>query len=618
MKTLWRILKTILLFPWRLLTWLRQILANLLLLTLLLLLVAVFWGQEKQVAIPEKGALVIAPAGNLVEQRSYTDPWTLLLQDEDSRDTETSLHDVTLAIRRATTDPDVTALLIDAGWLQGADPSKLFSIGEAITQFKTSKKPVFAVGDQYTQAQYFLASYADEIYLHPMGGVFLNGLGVYPGYYKEALDKLKVKVHVFRVGDYKSFVEPFVRNDMSEESRRNTTLWLNDLWTAFSGEMEKQRKLEEGAVNNYVNQLDQRLAAVQGDAAQAALQAGLVDRIATRDEMKKLIMEKIGSNKTGDSFPAVSFKPYVHSLHQGNGFGNKVGVVVASGTILDGEQPAGNIGGDTLAAQLQQIREDGDVQALVLRIDSPGGSAFAAEIIRREIQLTKEAGIPVVASFGGVAASGGYWIASTADEIWSTPNTITGSIGVFGLIPVFDESFKALGIHSDGVGTTELADAWHLDRPMNPILERSIQWEVEHTYQRFIELAAEGRGVSPEKIHAVAQGQVWSGVQARELNLVDHLGDLNAAIAAAARLAKLGDEYDWEIIEPKLSPQEQFIRQLTSEASHVLAWAGLQAARSTNGAVENFLASVQEKLAQLANFNDPRGVYVRCLECVVQ
>src|SRR5690606_26071052 len=301
-------------------------------------------------------------------------------------------------------------------------------------------------------------------------GVFLNGLGVYPAYFKEALDKLKVTVHIFRVGDYKSFVEPFIRNDMSEESRHNTALWLNDLWTAFTGEIEQQRKLDAGTVNHYINQLDQRLAAAQGDAAQAALQAGLVDRIATRDEMEKIIMEKIGTNKAGDSFPSVAFKPYLNKLHRSYTSSNKVGVVIASGTILDGHHPAGNIGGDSLAAQIQQIREDGEVQALVLRIDSPGGSAFAAEIIRREIQLTQEAGIPVVASFGGVAASGGYWIAATADEIWSTPSTITGSIGVFGLIPVFDQSLKALGIHSDGVGTTQLADAWHLDRPATPIL----------------------------------------------------------------------------------------------------------------------------------------------------
>lgn len=614
MKKLWQVFKNIMLFPWRVLTWIREIFANLLLLVLILLLAAAFWGREEQVAIPETGALVIAPSGSLVEQRSYTDPLALLLANEEDISMETSLHDVTLAIRRATTDPDVTALVIDAGWLQDADPSKLSSIGDAIVQFKTSKKPVFAVGDHYTQAQYFLASHADTVYLNPMGGVFLNGLGVYPGYYKEALDKLKVNVHVFRVGDYKSFVEPFVRNDMSEESRRNTGLWLNDVWTAFSAEIEKQRKLEAGAVNLYINQLDQRLAAVQGDAARAALQAGLVDRIATRDEMEKHIMEKIGRNEEGNSFPMVSFKPYVRKLQHASGFGNKVGVVVASGAILDGEQPAGNIGGDTLAAQIRQIREDGDVQALVLRIDSPGGSAFAAEIIRREVQLTKEAGIPVVASFGGVAASGGYWIATTADEIWSTPNTITGSIGVFGLIPVFDESFKALGIHSDGVGTTALADAWHLDRPMNPILERSIQLEVEHTYRRFLELAAEGRGMETEKIHAVAQGQVWSGLQARELGLVDHLGDLDDAIMAAAKLAKLGDDYEWEFMEPELSPQEQFIRQLTSEASRVLAWAGLKSSRSPSMA-DKFLASLQEKLAQLATFNDPRGVYVRCMEC---
>ncbi len=409
-----------------------------------------------------------------------------------------------------------------------------------------------------------------------------------------------------------------MRNDMSEESRRNTSLWLNDLWGAFSAEIEKQRKLEAGAINLYVNQLDQRLAAVNGDAAQAALQAGLVDRIATRDEMKKLIMEKIGSNDEGDSFPMVAFKPYVKRLHHVRTYGKLVGVVVASGAILDGEQPAGTIGGDSLALQIQQIRDSGDVKALVLRIDSPGGSAFAAEIIRRELQLTQEAGIPVVASFGGVAASGGYWIAATADEIWSTPNTITGSIGVFGMIPVFDQSFKTLGIHSDGVGTTALADAWHLDRPMNPILERSVQKEVEHTYQRFIQLASDGRKSSAEQIHAVAQGQVWSGLQARELGLVDHLGDLDEAIVAAAKLAKLGDDYEGEFMEPELGPQEQFIREITSQTSRVLAWAGLQQKSSSPTLVESFVASLQAQLAQLNTFNEGRGVYARCLECDVR
>ena len=614
MKTFWRILKNILLFPWQLLTWLRQILANLILLAIILLVAAAFWGQEEHVALPETGALVIAPSGDLVEQVSYTDPFALLFMSEDEQAMETSLHDITRAIRHGASDPDVTALVIDPGWMMGADPSKLFSIGEAITQFKSSGKPVFAVGDHYTQAQYLLASYADQVYLNPMGGVFLNGLGVYPGYYKDALDTLKVKVHVFRVGDYKSFVEPFVRNDMSEESRRNTAQWLGDIWTLISGDIEKRRKLPAGAVNEYINTIDQRLTQTGGNAAEAALQAGLVDRIATRDEMRQLIMDKIGSNDAGDSFPVVSFHSYVRKLRGAGGFGDKVGVLVASGAILDGEQPAGTIGGDTLAQQIRDARESGDYRALVLRIDSPGGSAFAAEIIRQEVELTRAAGLPVVASFGGVAASGGYWIAATADEIWSTPATITGSIGVFGMIPVFDESLRSLGIHSDGVGTTALADAWHLDRPMNPILERSVQQEVEYTYRRFIEMTAEGRGMEVEKVHAVAQGQVWSGLQARELGLVDQLGDLEQAIAAAAKRAKLGSNYQWEFVEPELSPQEQFIRELVSQGARVLAWAGFKPKHSVN-VVERFLASLQDKLAQLASFNDPRGVYVRCMEC---
>lgn len=615
MKRLLALLKYILLLPWRLLTWIREILANLILLLIIVIICIAIFSKETTVAIPQKGALVIAPSGTLVEQITYMDPFRHLFDDENQPATETSLHDVLLAINSASKDSNITALVIDPGWLERADPGKLLAIGAAILEFRKSGKPVFAVGDSFTQAQYLLASHADHVYLNPMGAVFLSGLGAYPVFFKDALDKLHVNVHVFRVGDYKSFVEPFIRNDMSAESRQNTSLWLNDIWKQVTATIETQRKLETGAIDVYINALDANLAAVKGDSAQMALNARLVDKIATREQMKRLIMAAIGSNQDNDSFPAVEFDAYVeHARNASKGFGQKVGVIVASGNIMDGYQPAGSIGGDSLAEQIREARKDDDLKALVLRIDSPGGSAFASEIIRDEVELTQKAGIPVIASFGGVAASGGYWIASTADEIWSTPATITGSIGVFGMIPTFEHSLEAIGVHSDGVGTTAMADALHLERPMNPLFERSVQMEVEHTYARFLELAAKGRKSTPEAIHAVAQGQVWSGQKAKELGLVDHLGDLDQAIAAAAGKAKLGQNYRWEFMEPELSAKEQFIRELTSQTR---SWLGSTQTTAVNP-LDKLIMMVKQQLNELNVFNDPRGVYVRCLECKIQ
>jgi len=620
-----KILKSILLLPWKLLTWIRQTLANLILLVLIILGLSAYLSHEQPNAAPSEGALIIAPSGAIVEQTQYVDPFTLLLQEEDTRSQETLLHDITLSIEYAADDENVTALILDNSWLTSADPSKLFSIATAIDTFKASGKPVFAVGDSFSQAQYFLASHADQIFLNPMGSVFLHGFGSYPAFYKEALDKLKVNVHIFRVGDYKSFVEPFVRNDMSAEAKQNASLWLDDIWQTFSQDMEQQRELTSGSINDYINNLDKHLLSVQGNGAQLALDKGLVDKVGNRDEMEQWIIDAIGEDLDTGSFPNIDMESYVQKVRRQNAYGDKVGVIVAKGMILDGSQDPGTIGGDSLAQQIKEAREDEDIKALVLRIDSPGGSAFAAELIRRELLLTREAGIPVIASFGGVAASGGYWIAAGADEIWSTPTTITGSIGVFGMIPTFESSFSALGIHSDGVGTTDLANAWHLDQAMNPILKSSIQLEVEHIYQRFLELVAEGRDSTPEAVHLDAQGQVWSGNTAKQKELVDQLGDLQDAIAAAADKAQLGDDYEWEFVEPALSPREQLLQQLITNQSQLLAsllpdslLSANTVSSSTPSQGDKFKAVLHQAktlVRGIEQFNDPKGVYSQCLEC---
>ncbi len=612
------LIKTIFAIPWRILTWIRQTIANLIVLFLILIILSVWLAQDSGHPEISSGALVIAPSGAIVEQRTYVDPFVYLLNEEEQRDQETLLYDITLSIEAAADDTDITALVIDTTWLQAADPSKLFSVGAAIERFKESGKPVVAVGDSFTQGQYLLASYADTIYLNPMGTVFLHGFGAYPNFYKDAIDKLKINVHVFRAGEYKSFIEPFIRNDMSDEAKQNTQRWLNDIWLQVTDTLEQQRELPAGTVNDYINNFDSKLASTTGDAAQLALNSGFVDIIANRSEVEQQLIALVGEDPNSGSFAAVSLRAYARQLANDRAFQHgvrdKVGVIVASGAILDGEQPAGNIGGDTLAAHIRKAREDHHVKALVLRIDSPGGSAFASEVIRNELAITQAEGIPVITSFGGIAASGGYWIASTSDEIWSTPATITGSIGVFGMVPTFEDSFSALGIHSDGVGTTDLAGAWHLNRAMTPVVKNTIQLQIDHTYDEFLNHVASGRQSSKQAIHEVAQGKVWSGQTAKELGLVDGLGDLDAAIASAASLAGLGADYHWEFVKKDLSPREQFMQQLTSQS---LAWIP-EPAKQQPDIIERSLRRLQQELAFFSTYNDPQGVYLRCLECQIR
>jgi protease-4 len=608
---LMKTLKHLVMLPWQILTWIRQVLGNLIILAILIAIGSVLFSEAPK-PIKPTGALWIEPSGMIVEQETYVDPFVALMEDESQPAEETLLHDITRSIHHAATDKHVTALVIDTSWLDYADPAKILSIGAAIDTFKQSEKPVYAIADSYAQAQYAIASYADEIYMNPMGAVFLTGYGVYPSFYKDAIEKLHITMNIFRVGEYKSFIEPFVRNDMSEEAKANTQLWLDDLWQNISRTMEQQRGLEPGSIAHYISNLDMELGRYQGDGAKLAMETGLVDQLVSRTDLFEVLEEKIGTNNN-DELETIDMYDYLDSL-PGNDFNfdKKVGVIVASGAILDGEQPAGTIGGDSLASLIADTLDRDDIAALVLRIDSPGGSAFASEIIRDQLAVAQEIGVPVVASFGGMAASGGYWIASTADEIWSSPATITGSIGVFGLVPTFENSLAELGIYSDGVGTTELAGAWYLDRPMNPILKNSIQLEIEHTYATFLDLVSQGRESTPEAIHEVAQGQVWSGNKAHELQLVDNIGELEDAIAAAARLAELPEDYTWEFVEEELSPREQFLQEITSHMESMLR------SITQTGPIQNILATVQKKADFLSNYNDPRGVYLYCLDCAVK
>lgn len=597
-------------FIGKLIGWLRVIVVNGLFLVMIAVLFLAF-SEKKMPSIPDDGALILEIKGTLVEQLSYTDPLKRLIGEDDPANHETLLQDVIDAIMWAKDDSRINSLVIKTDYLMHAGISKLQEVNMALQAFRASGKKIIAVADNYNQDQYLLASQAEQVFLNPMGAVSLQGYGLYRSYFKEALDKLSINFHVFKVGNYKSALEPFIRNDMSDAAKEANLLWLNQLWAQYSATVAQRRGLSEQAIDEYANGIDQLLEHHKGDSAVAALEAGLVDGLKSRDEINSYLIAQVGKNEEGDSFSGVDFEQYVWlKKHEKIVKPNKpnVGVLVAAGNITNGKQPPGSIGSESLSALIRQARTDDEIKAVVLRIDSGGGSAFASELIRRELQLLKDSGKPLVVSMGSMAASGGYWIASLADEIWATPSTLTGSIGIFGAFPTFEKSFAQLGIYSDGVGTTKVADAFNITRPMNPVAARAIQQTIEHGYRQFLDIVASGRSMPSQQVADIAQGRVWSGIEAKRLNLVDQLGGLQDAVAAAAQLAAL-DDYESRVIETPLSPREEFFRQLGA------VFTPFQTVLLPQPIMQ-LIAPLQSSLAFTRLMNDPAGAYVHCLVCV--
>lgn len=595
-------------------TWLRNTLMNIFFIAILLLIFATI-GSNAPEPLPHSFALRLAPSGILVDQRSYTDPTSMLFADEDQQDSETLVRDLVEAINKAATDKRVTMIVIEPGNMLSGGLSKMNDIGQALNNFKATGKKIVAAANYYSQDQYYLASFADEIYLHEMGAIELTGYGRFMSYYKTALDKMGITIHAFRSGKYKDYLEPFLRDDMSKESREHNSEWLNALWDSYSQQIESARKLEAGALKDYINNMDAHLALTAGDGAKLALEKGLVDKLLSRQDIEQHLIDAAGKNEAENGYKGVGTKAYLADMRlKPETAADKVGLIVASGTISDGKQPDGAIGSESMLELLRQAKKDDAIKALVIRVDSGGGSAFASEIIRSEIMAVRAKGIPVFISMGSVAASGGYWISTAADQIWAQSTTITGSIGVFGAFPTLEKTLEKIGINSDGVATTELAGSMSLSRPLSPKISNIVQQGVDNIYQRFIKLVAEARAQTPEQIDAVAQGHVWTGAKALELGLVDKLGTLGDTIAAVAAQAKL-KKYRVELVERPLSPKEAFLRELTDSNASLFApetllekFAALR--------ILNDIAPVLKPLNELAQMNDPQGIYVKCLDCV--
>lgn len=526
---------------WWLIDFSRRLVLNLIFLVLAIG-VAWWWIADHRPEVKKDTVLVLDINGRIVEQYTAGAREAAIAQALGRKEPETQLRDILDVLAAAAEDPDIKTVLLTLDDLEGAGLASLREVGAAIDRFRESGKKVVAWGNSFDQRQYALAAHADEIYLHPMGNVLLKGLGGYRFYYGDAIAKLGVQVHVFKVGAYKSFPEPFIRNAPSPEALEAEAFWLDNAWSQLAGNIETARKLPAGGVMDYIDALPGSLEAVQGNAAQLAVQAKLVDGLKTRDEMRALMIERGAKDEKTKSFRQIDHAAYLETLEVDEGKAGAVGVIVAEGEIIDGKGEPGTVGDLSMLQLIRRAREDEHIKAIVLRIDSPGGSAFASEVIRRELEVTRAAGKPVVVSMGDVAASGGYWISLAADEVIADPATITGSIGVFGIVPTFEKTLDKAGVATGGVHTAWLAGAMDPRRPLDPRAGELIQAGVGRIYHDFITLTAAARKTRPEAIHEVAQGRVWTGVQAEERKLVDRLGGFEDALAAARVRGKLPED----------------------------------------------------------------------------
>lgn len=562
--------RKVLLAVWRGLDELRKALHLIVLLVIVALVVGAL--RSSVPSVPRRAALLIEPEGTLVEQLSG-DPLERAI-DEARGDghQETLLWDLTDAIRAAAKDPRIPVIALDLDNFDGAGQPMEEELALALRQFRAAGKKVIAYGTDLTQERYFIAAQADEIYLDPMGSVIFEGFGRYRMYYKKLFDKLGIDMNVFRVGAYKSAVEPYLRTDMSPQDKEESLAYLSAEWKAYQDAVTSARKLPPDAISNYTDSLSKAAIADGGDLAQVALQAGLITGIKTQLEFERRIIDLVGEDPSTGSFRSVSVDDYARlaraQIEARSAGKPRIGVIIAEGEILDGDQPPGTIGGDSTARLIREARLDKSVRAVVLRVDSPGGSVLASEEIYRELMALRAAGKPLVVSMSDLAASGGYYISAPADEIWASPATLTGSIGIFAVVPTFDKTLSKIGITVDGVGTSPLSGQSVL-RPLGDTTRALLQSEIQRGYNDFLTRVSMGRKKTTEQIDAIARGRVWAGVDAQRIGLVDHLGTFEDAVKAAAHRANLRN-YAIKFIEPQLTWTQELMLQLRTDAVRVL------------------------------------------------
>ena len=604
---------------WKALCFIRDLVMNVMFLGFVLLLMAIISfssGGKKSTTLTEEGGLLLNLDGYLADNRDETLRWQDALSELNGEYVarKISTFDVVSAIEYAQQDPQIKGLVLDLNHFEGADLPALDFIGATINRFKESGKPVIAYADNYTQGQYYLASFANEIYLNTIGQVDIHGLAQENLYFKDMLDKLAVMPHIFRVGTYKSAVEPFLRNDMSAEAKANMQRWLGEMWNNYVLSVSENRKIKKDNVLPNAKQYLSDLKALKGNNTAYAQQRGLVTDVVTRLDLDKKLTALFGKGSDGKA-NLIELDDYLTQLPdrlEHYNVPNKIAVVNVEGTIIDGESDEENAGGDTIARILRKAHDDNSVKAVVLRVNSPGGSAFASEIIRQETENLQKIGKPVIVSMGAMAASGGYWISSTADYIIADANTITGSIGIFAMFPTFENSIKKIGVNADGVSTTELANTSAFSPLAKPVQD-IYQTEIEHGYDRFLEIVSKGRQLSKTQVDKLAQGQVWLGSDAFQNGLVDEIGSFNEAINKAEQLVNQRQEKAMESFSVEWlidDDSNSFVKTLLHDTKKTTqrafsSWIGIPAP----------IQKLQKELNVLTKFNDPKGQYLYCLNC---
>ncbi|PMG77726.1 signal peptide peptidase SppA [Shewanella sp. 10N.286.51.B7] len=605
------LIKRIFTLIWKTINGIRKIILNLIFFGFIAIIIVAL-SADDEIVVEDQSALVLNLAGSIVDQKRHVDPIEAVFKQSKSNDPEGEvlLSDIIYVINSATQDPRIQVIVLQVGNLRAGGISKMTAIGDALNEFKAAGKSVVAFGNSYEQNQYFIASYADSIYLNNKGAVSLEGLSSYRLFYKSALEKLNVSTHVFRVGTFKSAVEPFIRDDMSAPAKEASSALLTDIWQNYESTVAANRNIDQNDIvlnpQRFLTELDK----VSGDSAQLALKMKWVDELVSDEAFRLAMVEKVGQDTEGDSFKQISFSDYHAAVQPIPSLIEKdsVGIIVAKGNILNGKQQAGQIGGESTSALLKKARFDDKVKAVVLRVDSPGGSAFASEKIRQEVIALKEAGKPVVVSMGSLAASGGYWISASADYIYATPTTLTGSIGIFGMFATFENVLSNWGINSDGVSTSEWAGI-SATRALDPNVSAVIQRHVEHGYHEFISLVAKERDMTLEQVDRIAQGRVWSGTRAVELGLVDELGDIDSAVAKAATLAEI-EKFDTKVIQQELTTEEIFVQKMLASASTYLPQASTQ-----SPILEQLFSQWISVVEEFSMFEDPNGMYLYCENC---
>jgi len=596
---------------WHFINGSRKVFLNLLFLLFVYLLYIALQPPETFRLKPDT-TLVIRPYGNVVEQYTTT-PLDRALQEATGQEQfETRLRDMLEAIHRAAGDSDITQLVIDPNYVWHIGLASLKDLGHALDAFRSTGKPVIAVAENLGQQQYYLASLADEVWLDPNGAIWLDGYSNYRHFYREGLEKLAVEINLFRVGEYKSAKEPYIRDDMSEEAKEAGKFWLNNLWQQYLEGVAKHRGLIPASLQASIDDLPDQIESVNGSFAQYAMDLGLVDHLMTAPEARQELARRGTPDQAGDAYRAVGMQDYLDltSSKRGVGGSKRIAIIVAEGEIVRGRHPVGRIGSVSTAEQLRRAARDDKVAAVVLRINSPGGEVFATESLRLELQQVRDAGKTVVVSMGNIAASGGYWISMAADEVWASPATITGSIGVIGMLPTFGGTLAKIGVHTDGFGTTNMAGKLRLDRPLDPGIARVFQSNTERMYRQFLELVSTARGIDDlDEVDALAQGRVWTGEQARERGLIDKTGTFQDAIEASARIAGLGDAYQIEWIEPEKSVLDELFTDLMAGAV-----AGLNISISTPASFPvSWLQSLLDDLRFIASQQGKFTIAAHCL-----